>query len=611
MAKKINQRDLEGLKREELYQLAQEFKIKGRSKMAKAELIEALKSLVAIDEREEKPVVPPEDSKVKSGKKEKNTQKNSSKTNKASVTQESLPKLSAEKALPKSKSKNSDLKKSEKPEKPQKAEKQTKPSKKNATIEAPVLKSGKAKTAKSKPKAEKASADKQKPTVENKKVRIVEKTAETAKNTKTAKTDKSEKTDKKVAANEQPAADKSNKESILSRSFAKEKKESDQRNKKGAVVESVAIPVELLTQAKPEQPSPKARQIEEERSRRHASLKTTMEIPVFSVPTPEVAKPIAEEDLTGDLPSDYGETRIVVQIRDPHWAHAYWQIPRSELKRLEMQVGIFEFAHSNFVLRVHNVSDGFTQEFSLSEHARSHYIYLENANTVYQAELGLHSPTEGNTFIALSNLVQTPPDRVAGNWALPVSQKAAQADDDRIAGHALPEKAPEVCQNVPAEEITEPEKVFQKAISTGTGLPALFSTSGESGHPGAPAPVAPSEEEIPAPAPVSSFEAPLPVSSFELPAAESGSFVHKPAQDNLPDTDIFLTATPELILYGTVDKRCLLDFNGQNVHVEPDGSFSMRFMLPLNQQKSLELQALEPESGKTRTIRATVKFEVL
>jgi hypothetical protein len=60
-----------------------------------------------------------------------------------------------------------------------------------------------------------------------------------------------------------------------------------------------------------------------------------------------------------------------------------------------------------------------------------------------------------------------------------------------------------------------------------------------------------------------------------------------------------------------VDKRCLLDFNGQKVQVEPDGSFSMRFVLPVNQQKSLELQALEPESGKTRTIRATVKFEVL
>jgi hypothetical protein len=587
MAKKINQRDLEGLKREELYQLAQEFKIKGRSKMAKAELIEALKSFVPVSDKQEKTTIQPGVSKEKAGKKEKTASKSTARTKKNQIAQENLPELPVEKPLTKSKEKDSNPKKS------------IKQSKKNSPDQETVLKNTKAKkaeTAKPEPKVEKAPTKRKKAAAENKKTEPKETTEEP-----------------KIfdSSRETLSSDKSSKESILSLSFAKEKKESSQRNKKGAVVESVAIPVELITSVKPEQPSPKARQIEEERSRRHASLKTTMEIPVFSAPAPEIAKPVSEEDLTGDLPSDYGETRIVVQIRDPHWAHAYWQIPRSELKRLEMQVGIFEFAHSHFVLRIHNVSDGFTQEFSLSEHARSHYIYLENANTVYQAELGLQSPTEGYTFIALSNIIQTPPDRVSSNWAIPVTPKSSSGDDDRIAGHALPEKPEEVLQTSPVEEITEPEKVFQKAISTGTGLPALFNASGESGRPGVPAPVIPSEDEKTFPAPVSSFEAPKPVSSFEIPSPAAGSFVHNPSQSKIADTDIFLTATPELILYGMVDKRCLLDFNGQKVQVEPDGSFSMRFVLPVNQQKSLELQALEPESGKTRTIRATVKFEVL
>lgn len=555
MAIKFNLDDLSSLKREELYQLAQELEIKGRSKLTKAELVEALAPFA-----QKQP-----DKKV------------------ASTAKDTAARKTPADKTPAAKEKRA----KESPKATKTSKVVTKQSKKDEVKTSPV-----------KATAESNPAQKPKKTEPRKK--------QPAKSEKTVKAPK----EKNGAGKDEAIA--ANQESILSRSFAKQKSEVDQRKKKGAIVQSVAIPVELVTSIKPEEQSPKARQIEEERSKRHASLKTTMEIPVFGAPAPEAALPIAEEDLTGDLPADYGETRIVVQVRDPHWAHAYWQIPRAELKRLEMDVGIFEYAHSHFVLKVHNVTDGFTQEFSLSEHARSHYFYLENANTVYQAELGLHSPTEGYTFIALSNLIQTPPDQVSSFWAAPV-KLAKASDEDRIAGHAVP-SVPARNEGLPSSgsdpipEITEPEKVYQASVSRQNDLPASLQTMGDSGRPDLPQPLmheAPEQVDV-LPAPISSWMSGSPaVGSFSSPAAEPLRLA------SAEETDIFLNTVPELILYGRVDSRCSLDFNGRKVYVEPDGSYSLRFLLPVNQDKALELEAREPKSGKTRTIRATVKFEIL
>lgn len=558
MAIKFNLDDLSSLKREELYQLAQELKIKGRSKLTKAELVEALSPFA--QKQPEKKVVSTA----------KNTAAKKTAADETPPVKEKRAKVSA---------------------------KATKTSK----VAAKHSKKDEVKTSTVKAPAEISADPKPKKTGRG--------TKQSAKTDKTATAPK----EKDVAGTDEAIA--ANQETILSRSFAKQKSEADQRKKKGAIVQSVAIPVELVTSIKPGEQSPKARQIEEERSKRHASLKTTMEIPVFGAPAPEAASPIAEEDLTGDLPADYGETRIVVQVRDPHWAHAYWQIPRAELKRLEMDVGIFEFAHSHFVLKVHNVTDGFTQEFSLSEHARSHYFFLENANTVYQAELGLHSPTEGYTFIALSNLIQTPPDQVASVWAAPV-KLAKASDEDRIAGHAVPAIPAVSARNEdllpsrpePIPEITEPKKVYQASVSSRNDLPASLHSMGDSGRPDLPQPLVNEAPELSdaLPVPISSWMSGSPaVSTFSSPAVEPLPLV------SAEDTDIFLNTVPELILYGKVDSRCSLDFNGRKVYVEPDGSYSLRLLLPVNQDKVLELEAREPKSGKTRTIRATVKFEIL
>jgi hypothetical protein len=360
-----------------------------------------------------------------------------------------------------------------------------------------------------------------------------------------------------------------------------------------------------------------------------------MEIPVFSAPEPEAAKPLSENDFTGDLPADYGETKIVVQIRDPHWAHAYWQIPRSEFRKLELDVGIFEFAHSHFVLKLHNVTDGFTKEFDISENARSHYFYLEKSNTVYQVELGLSCPTEGYCFVALSNLVQTPPDTVASVWAFPAHRDPARKhrdDDDRIAGHEKPQEPPVIPTVVqpPAadcfaefkeveelKEINDPTYVLghddmpesqpdqQRKTESGEGLLDYPEQKHEE---------KPKELNFP-PSSVEVAEMP---SSHELPApdkrAVSSDFSSPEEMDfykNANEPSLFLQADAEMILFGKVQTTAELTFNQQPLSYDQNGEFSLRLALPWNQRKPLEVEAFDPNTGLKKRFRAAITFEVI
>ncbi len=527
MNKKFSVEDLKSFKKEELYQFAQELKIKGRSKLNKAELISAL-TPYAVSSL--KPLA--------SEKKDNTTTTKIS--NNAVHTKEET---------------------------------------------------AKAKTTRIKEKAEANPAKRSK--AEN-----------PVKNTSSKKSK-----EKKAATGKKGKKDCLQSEAavkILDRGFAKQKNEEQGLNKKGAEVQPVAVPVEMPIQSGNETPSPRARQIEEERSKKHASLKTTMEIPVFSAPSPETAVPVDEEDLTGDLPADYGETKIVVQVRDPHWAHAYWQIPKSELKRLELGVGIFEFAHSYFVLRVHNVTEGFTHDFKLSENARSHYFYLNKANTVYQAELGLVSPTEGYTFIALSNLVQTPPDTVASVWAIPAPVYARKPfpkeDEQRIAGHELPgiKKATPPLEPIP--EITEPELVFGNAFNENHNAESFFNSGV-----GLQKPV---EENLSEHFPESSKMPGSFNDTLHVPGSvpDSSSVLKKSNMSGAPD--IFLEARVEVVVYGRTNPENDLNFNGQPVKLDSEGCFSLRLQMPENEQRDVRIEANSPDKNLRREYNASIKLDV-
>lgn len=399
----------------------------------------------------------------------------------------------------------------------------------------------------------------------------------------------------------------------LNRAFGK--KSSDAQvsvNKKGAsVIEpAVAIPVNLAQDER--KTGDLAEKIESERRRRHASLKTTMEIPVLSTPSYASAAPVSESDLTGDLPEYYDETRLVLQIRDPHWAYTYWELPPVERKRLELEVGIFEFAHSHYILRLHNVTHGHTQEIKLTENARNWYVYLEDSRCVYQVELGLQSPTEGYTFIALSNLVQTPPDRVAEQWAAPVAPLPLSRGNEE----PLVPTEPESRQSEPVSaRLTDPAFVYYQSIS---GSPVLHTGSSE-----IPAGLAAPVPQMPG----SHAGLPESISSLSLPGSltiptSASEFSSMPGSLEMPGSAgvssfdqvrreysaLSISLAADLILYGRIPDGCDLFFMGQQVSARADGTFSLRLALPANAPCQLELVAVNRETGETQKIFAHFAF---
>ena len=200
---------------------------------------------------------------------------------------------------------------------------------------------------------------------------------------------------------------------------------------------SVAIPVNINT--KPIIPNDSSdKEDEVVRLSKHSNLNSTIEnvdlIGALSTPSSVV---ITEEELTGELPSEYGETRVVAQARDPHWAWIYWEFSSIERKKLEIQLGAFEYAHTELFLRVFNTSLNYSFDVKLSENCDNWYLSLNDSDCDYYVQLCIHIPSLGDEVLASSNLIHLPTDKVSekiAEWvpAKPVKKEETPTEENDL-----------------------------------------------------------------------------------------------------------------------------------------------------------------------------------
>ncbi|NUN64052.1 DUF4912 domain-containing protein [Pseudanabaena biceps] len=133
---------------------------------------------------------------------------------------------------------------------------------------------------------------------------------------------------------------------------------------------------------------------------------------VGSEETEENLEPLAAIDKSiGDLPSGYGESRIVLLPRDPQWAYVYWDVPNSQKEELRKQGG------QQLALRLYDATDvnldyqtpNNLQEYNSDELAREWYIPIPISDRDYVAEIGYRCADGRWLVLTRSKVVHVPP----------------------------------------------------------------------------------------------------------------------------------------------------------------------------------------------------------
>jgi len=143
------------------------------------------------------------------------------------------------------------------------------------------------------------------------------------------------------------------------------------------------------------------------------SLKQRVEAAKFFTPIQEV---MPEPDMQ-ELPSRYGECRIVCMARDPYWLHAYWEVTDKRLDEAESFFG-GEWNETKTVLRVHDITGAdFAGENSnahfdieLSGGADNWYVNVNSPNSSFVVDIARTAPSGRSFVLARSNTVTTPRD---------------------------------------------------------------------------------------------------------------------------------------------------------------------------------------------------------
>lgn len=160
---------------------------------------------------------------------------------------------------------------------------------------------------------------------------------------------------------------------------------------------------------KPRQPSLKKREVWGHEEMRVEETK-------FS-PTPPEIKPALYQQPAQELPSCYGEDKIVLQVRDPWWLYAYWEVTLTTWDNLKRQLGE-RFNSAKLILRVYDISHIIFNgknahcffDIEVNHQANNWYIDTAGPGRSWCVDIGLRLATGEFIMIARSNSVSTPLD---------------------------------------------------------------------------------------------------------------------------------------------------------------------------------------------------------
>ncbi|HEX9061809.1 MAG TPA: DUF4912 domain-containing protein [Clostridia bacterium] len=114
------------------------------------------------------------------------------------------------------------------------------------------------------------------------------------------------------------------------------------------------------------------------------------------------------------IPSEYGESKIVLLTKDPGCLFAYWEAGQRK-KTFISEFGLELWEKSIPVLKVTNVSSNNSFFVNITEEADNWYIYVSETESLYMAELGRRVSNQFFVSLASSNYAYTPANTISVN----------------------------------------------------------------------------------------------------------------------------------------------------------------------------------------------------
>ena len=267
---------------------------------------------------------------------------------------------------------------------------------------------------------------------------------------------------------------------------------------------------------------------------------------------------------SSNLPSSYGDTKIVIMPRDPLWIFCYWEISVSFVNDLKSKLGS-RLDGCKTVLRIYDITDIYFNgnnahrffDVVVGDGASTWYINVGEFNRAWCVDLGLLTSDGEFVFVARSNFINMPRHGISNitdeNWAI------LQVEFEKLLNFSG------INQLGNSAEISRLMRQKWEEI-----LAISMPSSGVLGG-------------------ASSFK--------KMPRHEIAEQAKK---------DFWLKADTEIIVYGSTEPDASVTINSVPVPLNPDGSFSVRFYLPDGQQ-TYPIEAVSNDGTMKRNITFLVE----
>jgi len=249
-----------------------------------------------------------------------------------------------------------------------------------------------------------------------------------------------------------------------------------------------------------------------------------------------------------DVPHEYGKDRLVLMVRDPYWAHAYWEITPETINLARAELGS-EQQDATSILRIYDVADGEPRrmfDIELSGNATNWYINFGKPGGSFCVDVGLLARNGRFYTLARSNSITMPPagmsDVIDEQWM------TLEQEYERMYALSGGFK--------PGMSSAEMREMFEKRLHQEAASGAMFSMM---------------------------------------------SPVYKK-----PARGFWLNVDAELIVYGATEPDASVTVQGKPIQLRPDGTFTLRFALPDGKQ-TIDVSARSADHKEERTITPEVE----